>query len=608
VLYQLTTGRLPFKGSSFAETVEKITRAQPEAIARFNYEVGTELERIIRKCLEKKPEDRYQTARELLIDFRRLKRESGSQAVAPAPRQRSPIRVGLVALTVVAVVLGGFWWSRRNAVSPDIYPYGKSVAVVSFEHENSGMDALAASLGDGLVNALGGVRKFDRVPPWEASSRADQLSPDKKAVAVRLGVSRLLTGSIRKEGDTVRISVKLLNPFDGKSGNVVWHYDHDYDEGKELPFETQDRITRSVVESLNVQLDNQGQSKFVNRFTESPEAYECYSKGRFLWSRRHVELEKAKHWFELALLYDSPTGSAEDSRMAPAWVGLADTYTLKAFYGFLPAPEATSKALGHIKKALAIDDTLTEAYATLGWIRLNECDGPGAAAAFEKSIELNDRYVPAYQWYASYFNAIGDLDNAAIKAKEALEIDSVTEGSKTISAWQLGKADPTEAVQQLDEVIQRQPQFALAHYVRGEGLIELKQVDAAVQSYESALRLSDDQAFYFYLSGVAYAYAKAGRREEAWRTIKQLETVTDLAKVPTLLFASACLELGDKERCYEILERSLVEGGGNPWLLYRGLHGIESEPRFIDLINRTGLLKYNPTTQAFEVNSHSPNE
>ena len=228
----------------------------------------------------------------------------------------------------------------------------------------------------------------------------------------------------------------------------------------------------------------------------------------------------------------------------------------------MPAPEASAKALNYVEKALAIDDGLPEAYATLGWIRLNECNGPAAATAFEKAIQLNDRYLPAYQWYASYCNVVGNSERAAVLLRKALEIDSVSDYTKTISAWQLVRPAPEEAANILDSVLQSRPDFALAHYVRGYCAMAMNQADAAVRSLETAVQIPGGQPFY--LSGLAQAYAKAGRREDALRTIQRLESGVELGSMETVSLAEAFLELGDKERCCQILERYLVQHGGIP--------------------------------------------
>ena len=166
--------------------MEKITRAQPEAIARFNYEVSSELERIIRKCLEKKPGERYQSARELLIDFKRLRKasESSTRESVLSQKQRSPVRLVTVSVVaVIALTLLGIWWFQRDAVPSDKRKYGKSVAVTPFDLKSEGMESLAYSLGEELAYALGGLRKFDKVPPWSSSSSIDEGGTDEKGTS-----------------------------------------------------------------------------------------------------------------------------------------------------------------------------------------------------------------------------------------------------------------------------------------------------------------------------------------------------------------------------------------------------------------------------------------
>jgi serine/threonine protein kinase/Tfp pilus assembly protein PilF len=607
VLYQMTTGRLPFKGSSFAETVEKITRAQPEAIARFNYEVSSELERIIRKCLEKKPEERYQTARELLIDFKRLRKTSESRTGESvlSQKQSSPIRLAAVsAVAVIVLAVLGIWWFQRDAAPSEGLRFGKSVAVLPFDLKSEGMESLADSLGEELANALGGLRKFDKVPPWSSSSSIEEGGTDRKGMAERLEVSTLLEGSIRREGDQLRILMRLVNPFDGGSGNVIWNDDFNYDQSKELPFAIQDKITRSVVNILDVQLDNDAQDEFVIRFTRSPEAYDCYIKGRYHWKDRGRGLEMAKHWFELALLYDSFPGRPEDSRMAPAYVGLADTYHMQAFYGDIPAREGNAKGREYVKRALEIDDQMAEAYATLAWSKMIECDGVGADQAFRRAIELDEQFVTARLWYASLLGCLGDYENGREQARKAMVLDPVSTATRTITAWQLTiNQEWKEALDILDGVIADKPDYALAHYVMGLTHLRADEPDKAISSYTEAVRLSGGQAFL--RAGLASAYASANQDDKAREVIAGLEPEMYFSNGAYKDIARAHLDLGEKERCYQILETYHSEMGGDPWLLWwsHSLEALYNEPRFIKLVNDAGLLKYNPTTETFELNT-----
>ncbi|NQV35715.1 MAG: protein kinase, partial [Phycisphaeraceae bacterium] len=603
VLYELTTGRLPFSGNGLVETMEKITGSQPEAMARFNYEITPELERIICKCLEKKPEDRYQTAKELLIDFRRLQRQSITQTSIRTEKHRSwwGTWAAMISVAILGMVLLGTWWSRQNSPS-DTFQYGKSVAVIPFKVKSEDMAFFADGLCEELANALGRVEQFDRIPPWSSSSSFREDAPSMKKMAEAMEVSTLLEGSLEKMGDQLRIRAALVDPFRGRSGTLIWSGTYDHNQS-ELPFAIQDEIARSIVEKLSLELEDDPARQFVQRYTENPEAYDCYLKGRYFWNQRGPGLEKAKHWFELALLYDSPTGSLDDSEMAPAYVGLADTYNLQAFYGLIPYRAATIKARQYVDRALQIDDRLAEAHATLGWSEMNAGNGARAETAFKKAIRLNDRYVPAYQWYASLHTATGNLDKIGPLARKAVELDPLSDFTKTVSAWQLSRVAPEKAIAIVDVAITNRPNFALAHYVRAQTLQAQDQVEAAIGSYESAVRLSGELAFY--QAALAQAYAMSGRRSEALQALRKAQAGPSMGPTQIVAVADAYLTLGEEERCYDTLERGQANTGCLPWLVAPGpyLEPIQTEPRFIDIVERSGLLKYNSSTQQFEANT-----
>jgi serine/threonine protein kinase/tetratricopeptide (TPR) repeat protein len=511
-LYECLAGLKPFRGDTISDLTSEVLRSEPDWSA-LPSETPREVTALLRRCLEKDPRRRLSSLGDIAISLEdsSIPTSASSFSGASSDAPRNPRRTAwLIAIAMtVLVALSLFWWSHRNVTSLQALRYQKSVAVLPLELKSPGLEAFADSLGEGIVNGLGALRKFDRVPPWEASSGIDRRRQEIRAVADRLEVSTLVVGSIRKEGDALRIAMSLVNPFQGKSGNVIWSESFKHDQGSELPFEIQDRITRSVVEGLQVQLDDQAQSKFVNRFTKSAEAYEYYTKGRYHWKRRGTDLEKAKHWFELALLYDSPTGVLDDSRMALAWSGLADTYNMQRFYGLVPGREGLAKGQACVAKALEIDPMLAEAHAALGWLRLIDCDSPGAASAFERAIQLNDRCVNAYYWYSSYFTAIGNSKRAAELARKAVEIDPVSDFTKAISAWQLTWADQTQdALKMFDAVLQNNPTYALAHYLKGQALLRLNKPALAVPSYESATKLSGEQPFF--VAGLAKCTGHGG--------------------------------------------------------------------------------------------------
>jgi tetratricopeptide (TPR) repeat protein len=364
----------------------------------------------------------------------------------------------------------------------------------------------------------------------------------------------------------------------------MWSETYDHYHTTALPFAIQDEIARSIVENLRVELEDNPNRQFVRRYTESPEAYDYYLKGRYNLNLRGAALEKAKHWFELALLYDSPTGLAETSGLAPAYVGLADAHLLQGFYGFAPMRSATENARRYVDRALQIDDELAEAYASLGFIETNAANAVEAETAFEKSLELNDRYVNAIHWYASYYLAIGDTERCSEMAHQALELDSISDSTRAVAAWTLAFGEPEEAISVMDETLKRQPGFHLAHFVKGVALLALQQDEHARQSFQAAVDLSGGLPFY--QTSLALALARTGRRSEALALLREREAATSLGPYQFSALAGAYLALGDKDHCYEILERSLIESYGLTWLSTVGIYydSIRTEARFIGIV------------------------
>ena len=210
VLYELTTGRLPFSGGSPTETIERIAHAQPDAIARFNYDAPPELERIIRRCLEKDPEDRYQTAKDLLIELKHLKRDSESGAVvaaAPRPPRRKPwppLAIGALVLLAVAAAMGLFG-SRAIPNKSD------SLAVLPFE--NGSADPDAEYFSDGVTESI--ISSLSKLPNIKVISRNSAFrykgqTIDAEAVGRELDVEALVLGRIVQRGDELSVSAELV--------------------------------------------------------------------------------------------------------------------------------------------------------------------------------------------------------------------------------------------------------------------------------------------------------------------------------------------------------------------------------------------------------------
>jgi TolB-like protein/Tfp pilus assembly protein PilF/predicted Ser/Thr protein kinase len=598
VLYQLTTGRLPFEGSTLAETVEKITHTQPEAIARFNYEISPELERIIRKCLEKKPEDRYQSARELLIDFRRLQRDSSTQEAALPEKQHSwKAFIALAGVAVVAMVLLGIWWSRRDAGLSDAFRFGKSVAVLPFRSDEE-FRFVADGLGEELAGGLSRLDNIERVPPFSSSERLKGDALDLESIANQLRVSTLLQGSIRRAAQTLMISAELVEPY---SDSLIWQETYEYDQVTEVPFRIYKEIAQSIAQALDIELSSEQEATLMTAHTTNPRAWQAYLEGRSFWARRGPDLWRARNLFNLALSCDSATGREESSEFALAWVGLSDTYMQMATYGLMRPAHAFPKAIEYANMALKINPTLGDAYATLGFCQLfYEADLVASDRSFQEALKLNPRDIEALHWYMYNLSVRGRHAQAIATCEKACEIDPQSDIALHHLSLALYVAEEIQrAEEEFGKLVARSPDVWLWHMGLGWVLLEGNDPQEAVRELELAVQLSGRLSWA--LSGLGRAYASAGHRDDALHILDELEARSQTEYVNALYFCELYIAIGEHGKAMEKLREAVDLREAvftiHFWPLYRPLW---KEPAFIELVNQIGVARYDSATGRFE--------
>ncbi|MDQ3258612.1 MAG: serine/threonine-protein kinase, partial [Acidobacteriota bacterium] len=400
VLYEMATGRQPFCGANAVETIERITHAQPEAISRFNYDIPAELERIIRKCLEKDRERRYQSARELLIDLRNLQRDSSSvQTVTTeraAPQRHSnwrPVTFAVLAAVILAVVsVGVYLLAGRSSKAID------SVAVLPFV--NVGADPDTEYLSDGITESI--INSLSRLPTLKVMARGTVFrykgrEADAQKVGRELGVGAVLTGRIVQRGDTLIVQADLVNVADGSQ---LWG--ERFNRKPTDILAVQEEISQDIANSLRGRLSGAEQQQLVKRYTEDVEAYQLYLKGRyFLESRRTTTgILRGIDYFQQAI--------EKDPAYALAYAGLADSYFTLPITSDIPPKEAFPKAKAAAARALEIDGTLAEARTSMGMIKFwYDWDWAGSEGEFKRAIELNPNYSAAHRFYGHLLSNIG---------------------------------------------------------------------------------------------------------------------------------------------------------------------------------------------------------
>jgi serine/threonine-protein kinase len=576
VLYEMVTGNGPFSRPTVPEIRSAILTEHPAQLADSGKKVPPDLERVIEHCLEKKPEDRFQSARDLGFDLRAILSGSGAGKAAASPGRRAR-RAAWVVAALAAVVLLGLLGAVLYRLRGDAGAI-ESIAVLPFTNE--GGDPNTEILSDGIPESL--INNLSQLPNLRVIARSSAFrykgrAVDPQAAGHELGVQAVLTGRIVQRGDRLVISVELVEV---RNNRQLWG--EQYNRKLADILAVQDEIAREITDKLRLRLSGEDKKRLSKRYTENTEAYQAYLAGRYHWNKRTEEgLKKAIEYFEQA--------RERDPGYALAYAGLADCYALLGDYGFLPPRDAYPKAKAAAEKALELDDTLAEAHTSLAFAKVQyDWDWPGAEREFQKALALNPNYATAHQWYSEYLSAMGRHDEALREIRRAQELDPLSLIIHAVVGRALYFARRyDEAAEQCRQTVELDPNFGVAHLFLGRIYLAAGKYDEAVKELQEARRLAGGTAV---MAEVVHALAVAGRRTEAEQLRAELEKMKD-GYVTAGRLALISVALGDKDQAFMWLDKAYDERSDT--LLFLKVEprfdSLRSDPRFAALLRRIGL-------------------
>jgi serine/threonine-protein kinase len=420
LLYEMLSGKLPFRGEHEAALIYSIVNEDPLPLQSFLPAATPGMISILKRALEKDPNARYQSAAEMTEDLRneeagRSVGENPGTRIAPSPPSRLKRMVkGAFALSVlVAILIGIVSLLTRTSDSRQTYD---SLAVMPFE--NIGADPNTEYLSDGitetLINTLSRLSRLT-VMSQSAVSHYKGKEIDPRGVGKALGVKAVLLGRVVQRGDKLHISAELV---DASTSGHIWGVQYDREFADILA--VQEEISKSITQQLSVQLAGDEESKLHKRSTENTQAYELYLKGRFYWNKRSSEsLKKSVEYFNQAIEKDP--GYA----LAHAWLALS--YSLMPEYANRPANEFIPLEEQSAAKALELDASLAEPHAALASTKYQYLwDWAGAEKEFLRAIELNPNDPTTHQWHSDALMKQGRFDEALNEARRAQELDPLS--------------------------------------------------------------------------------------------------------------------------------------------------------------------------------------
>jgi serine/threonine-protein kinase len=531
ILYEMLCGRRAFERASDVEAAYAILNDEPPDLPAA---VPPSIAAVVRRCLEKSSDRRFQSARELADALR-----------APSP-------------------------------PADLAHRARSIAVLPFL--NISTDPDNEYFSDGMTEELlGALAKIEglKVPSRTSCFAFKGPGQDVREIARRLGVSTVLEGSVRKAGKRVRIATQLI---DAENGYQLWT--ETYDRHVDDVFALQDEIARTIVDALQVRLAPRRRAR---RATEDPEAYQLYLRGRYHWNRRPTGIPKAIEYLEQAIERDPQYGLA--------YAGLADCYLSLGLFnnGGLPPRVAMPKAMAAAGKALELDAELAEPHSTIGGVKLHyEWDLPGAEAELRRALEKKPGYGPAHHLYAHALVSRGRLEDALAESRRFIELEPLDAIPVQHLEWHYWMAHEWEAMWETSRnglVTQPSPWHHFYLGCAGEQLGRLEEAIPALREARAAL------AGAFAAAALAHALGTAGEAAQARAILAELHERAPRSYVGAYDFAIVHLGLGERDEAFRWLDKAVDERSS--WLAYLAhdpridpLHG---DTRFARLLERVGL-------------------
>lgn len=560
VLYEMLTGRQPFAADTTSDVIASILRSEATPPTNFNSEIPVELEHIILRTLRKEREERYQSAKTLLADLRKLQKRLEFDAElerTASPHKRTTRETGISKAVT------------HNSIA--VLPFANMSADVENEYFCDG-------LAEELLNALAKIEDLKVVARTSAFSFKGK-DVNVSEIGSALNVKSILEGSVRKSGNRLRITVQLVNASDGYH---LWSERYDR-EMKDI-FDVQDEIAQEITEKLRLQLKGNEQNLLTKRYTENTEAYQAYLRGRYFWNKRTEEgVKKAVGYFQQAIEID-PT-------YALAYTGLSDCYIVLAGFALLPPHDSFPKARAAAMKALEIDDALAEAHCSLGTVRwVYEWDRLEAEREYERALELNPNYATAYHWYSFSLAAMCRIKEAVEEIERAYELDPlslmINTNMGTVFYW--ARRYDT-AIETYLKALEIDPSFWPAHWMLGLAYKQVGRFAEAIAELIKAAKLSGGNSLP--TAALGHAYALAGMKDKAREVLTDLKRLAQQRYVPSYGMGKVYAELGDEDLAFEHLQSAGDER--DLWLGFIKIdpevEHLRADPRFTDLIQRVGL-------------------
>ena len=589
VLYEMLTGQRAFSRATPGESLAAILRDQPPEPSRTAPDLPAGLDRIVARCLEKSPDERFQTARDLSFALREAVSGSAvseAHRVAPPPVPARPRKrsiaaaasvLGLVLASAFVLDVGGL---RSKLLRSRTEPV-KSLAVLPLE--NLSGDPQQDYFADGMTEEL--IMRLAKLGSLRVASRTSVMgfkATKKKIpeIARELGVDAVVEGSVLRAGDRVKVTAQLI---DGTSDRHIWAESYERDLKDVLGLQAE--VAQAVAREVGIKLTPQTQAGLAATTRPVlPGAYDAYVRGRHEWNKREGrKLRDAIKIFQESIDAD-PT-------YAPAYAGLADCYGALGYSSALPPADAFPRAKAAAERALELDPNLAEAHASLGYaVMYYDWNFPLAEKEYRGAIELNPSYAIGHQWYAYLLMATGRPKESLAQMDIAQRLDPLSVPIHTDQAYMFyynGQTGP--ALKAVGMALEMDPKFPIGHFWLGRIYTTQGKFAEAEEEFQ---KIGDLRAWTPAMASIGFLYGQWGKPEKAEAILEEFAAMAKAGKYASS-YAVALIYAGlkDKERTFALLDKAYAERSN--WLVWLNndprWDGVRQDPRFKEVVRKVGL-------------------
>ncbi|MFC2165904.1 protein kinase [Acidobacteriota bacterium] len=583
ILYEMVTGRVPFEGDTALSIAMKHKGETPKDPKEYNAQLPDDLSDLILKCLEKDKNSRYQSAGEVRAELENI--EKGIPTTdREIPRRQAitskeiTVTFGLRKLIVPAlvfigiVIIGVVIWQLLPRQDSSNMPSELSIAVLPFEDLSPQKDQEVFC--DGMTDEI--ISKLSRLHGWKIMNRNSVMQykgtdKDIKLIGQELRVATVLLGSIRKEGDDIRVNTQLVNTDDRFQ---IWS--DTYNRKLEKIFDIQSDIAESITLALKTTITPQEREQLEKKPTENLEAYNLYLQGSWYWKKRtKTTLQKSIEYFEQAI--------EMDRNFALAYVEMGFVYIIMMDSGHISSEEGIPRAKDAALKAIEIDNTMAGAYLVIGVIKeIEDFDWEGARVEYKKAIELNPNYGIAHHWYALSLGWIGRYDEAISELKIAVELDPLSIHARVnIGVQYYNARQYDKALDVLKKTLEMDPSHIDTYTFLGHVYVQKSMYKEALTCYEKAGST--------FRRGIVYA--KMGEEEKAKMVLDELIKKEKHEYVSSYRLAILSFVLDEVDKGFRWLEKGYEQRDGSmAYIITEPLFDpVRTDPRFKALLKKMNL-------------------